>query len=86
MTQKTKAEKIAASLRAKRNIESASVLSQSRTPYTAQTATTSPGGSIAEDTGVHVYVIGDLRKTIVVTLCVISLLTLVYVLQYKGYF
>ena len=86
MAKKTKAEKIAASLRAKRNVVVPSVSAQPGDVQIVHSVDTSHTGSARHTEGGQVYVVGDLRKTMVVTLCIISLLTLVYALQYKGYF
>ena len=86
MTQRTKAEKIAASLRARRGTMASSALSQYAKDQTSYPTSTSHGGYGTDREGVYVYVTSDLRKTFVVTLCITALLTLVYVLQYKGYF
>lgn len=86
MAKKTKAEKIAAALRAKRNGVAPSVSTHTGGVQIEQPTITSHIGSARHTEGGQVYVVGDLRKTVVVTLCIISLLTLVYALQYKGYF
>ncbi len=86
MAKKTKAEKIAAALRAKRNVVAPSVSTHTGGVHIMQPAITSHIGSAHHTEAAQVYVSGDLRKTMVVTLCIISLLTLVYVLQYKGYY
>ena len=77
MTQKTKAEKIASALRAKRTL----------IPSTSSVSVVVdlPKARVAYHDS-DVYHAQDLRKTIGITLFVVALLTLVYVFQYKGYF
>jgi len=93
MSKKTKAEKIAAALRAQRlSLQASSTTdptfktTQTTRINTPQAGMTSikPQTHVAQDA--DVYDPKDLRKTMVVTLFVVALLTLVYVLQYKGYF
>lgn len=89
MTHKTKAEKIAAALRAKRDtfpsapsgIGTGSIQPLSQVP---PALASHPSPTIRHDA--DVYEPKDLRKTIVITLLIVALLTLVYVFQYKGYF
>jgi hypothetical protein len=93
MTKKTKAEKIAASLRTKR--QAMQTLS-----HNVQKNTTQPDHTeivlktekaytvihMTQNDDVKVYDPKDLRKTFVTTIFIVALLTLVYVFQYKGYF
>lgn len=94
MSKKTKAEKIAAALRAQRlSLQTSSAAdptfkttqsSSINTPQLGMTSVKPQKTHVAQDA--DVYDPRDLRKTMVVTLFVVALLTLVYVLQYKGYF
>ena len=92
MSKKTKAEKIAAALRAQRHALQASSIAepisstaQTTNLYTPQAGvTTVKTQHSTQDTDVYEPI--DLRITIVITLFVVALLTLVYVFQYKGYF
>ncbi|MBP6994055.1 hypothetical protein KBB12_02335 [Candidatus Woesebacteria bacterium] len=83
MSKKTKAEKIAAVLRAKKQILREGS-SQSELPVSPKHVDNKPVSKIAPDA--DVYNPRDLNKTIVVTMFTVGLLILVYVLQYKGYF
>jgi len=73
MSQKTKADKIAAALRAKHNLTKSD---HKEVQITEETKST-----LKSD----VYNPKDLHKTWAITLLVISLLTLAFVIQYKGY-
>lgn len=93
MTKKTKAEKIAASLRTKRHamqrlshdVQKNSIpLDQTETFVKTKTAHTVI--HTTQNDAVHVYDPKDLRKTFVTTIFIVALLALVYVFQYKGYF
>jgi hypothetical protein len=93
MSKKTKAEKIAAALRVQR-LSLQTLSDADPTLKTTQSSrvnspqdgmkSVKPQTHVAQDA--DVYDPRDLRKTLVVTLSVVALLTLVYVLQYKGYF
>lgn len=84
MSKKTKAEKIAAALRAKKQLlrNSASESKIATAPMLQNSSVVSSSPRQDAD----VYNPKDLRKTIVVTMLTVALLALVYVLQYKGYF
>ena len=88
MTRKTKAEKIAAALRAKRH---ELVTSQTHTSSVAPSTLplpqpSTPPLSTNSPRSIRVYDPTDLRKTFVTTFFITALLTLIYVLQFKGYF
>ncbi len=92
MSKKTKAEKIAAALRAQRLALQASSIAEPTSSTAQVTEKYSPQAGVTSVKTQHstqdtdVYEPKDLRKTIVITLFVVALLTLVYVFQYKGYF
>ncbi len=92
MSKKTKAEKIAAALRAQRHALQASSVAEPTSTTAQATNLYNPQANVTAVKVQHstqdtdVYEPKDLRKTIVVTLFVVALLTLVYVFQYKGYF
>jgi len=86
MTKKTKAQKIAASLRIKHHgvlsPQPQSVSNQSE----AEMQTVASPASSRRNHEVGVYEPKDLYKTFNTTLLILALITLVYTLQYKGYF
>ena len=92
MTHKTKADKIASTLRAKRNKLSAIYSGQSTGSDQSlsqiaptMVSRTSPAIQTSRH-DVEVYEPNDIYKTVCITTLIGALLTLVYVFQYKGYF
>jgi len=93
MTKKTKAEKIAASLRTKRHAMQTLThsvqkiaIQQDHTEIVSKKENAHTATHITQNDDGKVYDPKDLRKTYVTTIFIVALLTLVYVFQYKGYF
>lgn len=88
MTKKTRAQKIAASMRkASRSTDTTNSLASGSDLGRATASVPAPAErlSLRDDTASS-FVKHDLRRTLAITLLVTSLLTLMTILQYKGYF